>query len=210
MNNARPTRSRLRRWLPRLVLVIWAPALLVVCAFLLVGHWVTLPLPSGDDPKLARAIQQQRDFDEMGQWLAVHVLYARCDCSMRIVDHVLNRTRIPGVKEKIILVESQPHWEAEAKAKGIAVEVIRRDQLLSVYNIPAAPVLVVADPTGAIRYAGGYTTHKQGPDIRDVAVIDGVRQQHPQAPIPLFGCAVAATLSAMLDPLGIKEFSRKL
>src|SRR3569623_1995980 len=85
-----------------------------------------------------------------------------------------------------------------------------RDELKSVNNIPAAPIMVVADPHGIIRYAGGYTARKQGPDISDVAVITAVMQQHPAAPIPLFGCAVSATLSAMLAPLGIKELGYRL
>lgn len=211
MNISSPSlRIGLTKWLPRLALAIWAPALLVVCAFLLVGHWITLPLPAGDDPKLARSIQDQRAYDEMGQWMAVHVLYARCDCSKRIIEHILDRAPVAGVKEKIILVEHQPRWEALAQEKHIPVQVISRDELKSIYNIPAAPIMVVADPHGTIRYAGGYTARKQGPDIRDVAVISDVMQQHPAAPIPLFGCAVSATLSAMLDPLGIKELGKRL
>ncbi len=202
--------SRLRKWLPRLALAVWAPSLLVLCAYLLVGHWITLPLPPVDDPKLAQSIHDELSPDERGQWVAVHVLYSRCDCSKRIVNHILERERITGVKEKIILVEHKPEWEARAQATHIPVQVISRDELKTVYNIPAAPVMIVSDPRGVIRYAGGYTARKQGPDIRDVAVINTVMKQDSAEAIPLFGCAVAKTLSTLLDPLGIKDFSASL
>lgn len=208
--NSKAKKSAFRKWWPSVALAIWAPSLIVICAFLLAGHWITLPLPSGGDPKLAQSIHEHRSIDEMGEWLAVHVLYSRCNCSKRIVNHLLSRERIPGVKEKIILVEHQPEWESHAKKMGIPVEVLTRHELESVYNIPAAPIMVVADPGGSIRYAGGYTTRKQGPDIRDIAVINAAMQEHPAEPIPLFGCAVAKTLSTLLDPIGVKQFSASL
>ncbi|MEE9336701.1 MAG: hypothetical protein V3U87_01360 [Methylococcaceae bacterium] len=195
----------LGRWLPKLAILAWGMALIVVSATLMVDHWVTLPIPSGDDPKLAQAIDDSRELGELGQWIAVHVLYSKCTCSQRIIEHIFSDDRAVNIKEKLIIVDNaRPEWEKLAKAKGFSYQVITSKELHDVYNIPAAPIMVVADPQGKVHYAGGYTARKQGPDIQDIAIIEQLMKENPVKPIPLFGCAVAKGLQKVFDPLGLK------
>jgi hypothetical protein len=195
----------LKDWIPKLAIFLWGIVVVIVGAFLMADHWVTLPVPSGEDIKLARAIDDARNLDERGQWLAVHILYSKCTCSKRVVDHLFSKGRSSGIKEKLIIVDGErPEWLTLAKAKGFSYEVISPKQLHEIYNVSAAPIMVVADPLGTIRYAGGYTTRKQGPDIKDTEIIDQLMTQNPVKPIPLFGCAIAKGLQELTDPFGLK------
>lgn len=201
----RISHERFAGWLPKLALAIWGVVVLVAGSFLMTDHWVTLPIPSGEDPKLAQAIDDSRHFHEQGQWLAVHFLYSKCTCSQRIVDHLFAEDRLIGIKEKLIIVDGErPEWVRLAKARGFSYEVISPEDLRTHYNIQAAPLMVVADPLGKVHYAGGYTARKQGPDIRDAEIITRVMTNHPVKPIPLFGCAIAKGLQKLVDPFGFK------
>jgi hypothetical protein len=74
------------------------------------------------------------------------------------------------------------------------------EQLVERYDLQAAPLLVVADPTDTVRYLGGYTSRKQGADVRDLGVIAATRFGLTVPPLPAFGCAVASELRARLNP----------
>lgn len=205
VNQSQNRQHSFLKTLALLALLIWGVTVIVGGAFLMMGHWVTLPVPTGDDPKLAQAIDDSRNFSERGQWLAVHVLYSKCTCSQRVVDHLFAKNRSSGIKEKLIIVDGdRPEWAEQAKAHGFSYEVISPDELHSIYNIPAAPIMVVADPLGKVLYAGGYTTRKQGPDIKDLDLIQQVMAKNPVKPIPLFGCAIAEELQKLIDPFGFK------
>ena len=82
--------------------------------------------------------------------------------------------------------------------------MIEPPELAARYGLEAAPVFVVADPEGELRYVGGYTTRKQGLDNRDLAIITELRAGHDQRELPLFGCAVSRSLQQLLDPLGLR------
>lgn len=195
----------LREWLPKLAIFIWGVTVVVAGAFLMVDHWVSLPMPSDNDAKMAQAIDDARSFDERGQWLAVHILYSKCACSQRVVDHLFSKSRNSGVKEKLIIVDGdRPEWVALVKANGFSYDVISPKELHTVYNIPAAPIMVVSDPRGKVHYAGGYTARKQGPDIKDLEIIKQVMAANPVKAIPLFGCAIAKGLQELVDPFGFK------
>lgn len=72
---------------------------------------------------------------------------------------------------------------------------------LSRYGIEAAPLLVVLSPGGQIRYAGGYTERKQGPNIDDLRILDDARRPGVLASLPVFGCAVSDRLRRQLARL---------
>jgi hypothetical protein len=65
-------------------------------------------------------------------------------------------------------------------------------------------MFAVMDPSGGLRYLGGYTERKQGLMIEDVTIVERLRSERPVVELPLFGCAVSRSLQAMLDPLGIR------
>ncbi|MEZ4232737.1 MAG: hypothetical protein R3B89_26405 [Polyangiaceae bacterium] len=202
---APPNRGRrvLKRALVYGVFVLWIPVLLVVVASLMVGHWVILPRPPTGDPEVRAAVAKLRKADERG-WMAVHVLYGECPCSRRVLKHVLASERPSDVTEKLVLVGRDAEWERKARAKGLDVDVVEMDQLLSKYHLMAAPMLLVVNPRGDVVYMGGYTARKQGPDIADLQIMRHLMQGERENERPIFGCAVGASLQDALDPLHIK------
>lgn len=137
-------------------------------------------------------------------WLVVHALYADCRCSQRIVEHLLKRRALHDAAEHVLLVGVQPELEKSLNRAGFQTQVITPLELKSRFGAVAAPLLIVAGPDDRLRYVGGYTTHKQGPDIRDLDIIRGLMQDQPRAELPLFGCAVSRSLQRLLDPFSLK------
>ena len=188
-------------------ITVWASVLIFIVATLMVGHWVTLPVPSGDDLVLARAIDESRDTRDLGQWYTVHFLYSKCTCSNDIADHLFNSERPAGLREKLVFIDHHAEWEAAAAAKGFEYEVITQLELKQTYNIDSAPVMVVAGPDSKVYYAGAYTERKQAYEIKDLEIIANIQANNPVETLPLFGCAVAKGLQEILDPLGLKYSS---
>jgi hypothetical protein len=188
----------------RYALWLWLPLAFVVTTTLMVGHWVTLPRPEPGDAQLTAALEGVRDARKERGWLAAHVLYAQCSCSKKLLDHLTSRAHPAGVDEVLLLVGDGPEMAARASAHGYRVVSIKPEELKSRFNLSAAPLLVVADPAGHVRYTGGYTTHKQGPAPQDVAILASVMSTRQVAELPVFGCAVSKQLQALLDPLALK------
>jgi hypothetical protein len=108
------------------------------------------------------------------------------------------------VTERVLLVDGGPTLEDRLLAAGYEVERLHPLELRARYAIESVPLLVVASPTDDVLYIGGYTSQKQGPDIRDTRIIDDAIRGGTTAPLPLFGCAVSRNLQKTLDPLGLK------
>lgn len=197
----------LGRRLARVLFWSWAPLALLIGASLMVGHWYTLPRPRTEDSSVARALASLRRADERNAWLATHVLYSECRCSVRILTHLFARRPMSGVAEKILLVGENGEYVARGRAAGFEVTVVDPNELAERFHIQAVPLLVVQDPANAVRYLGGYTDRKQGPDIRDTSIIRDLVTGGSSRELPLFGCAVSQKLQALLDPLGL-EYSR--
>lgn len=188
----------------QLVFAAWCLVLLVAVGSLMAGHWYTLPRPEPGDPRLARGLNALRGPTEGDHWLAAHVLYAECRCSRRILDHLLQSRRPEWVVEKIVLVGPHPEYERRARAAGFVVEIVGKAELAERFGLVAAPLLAIVNPTGSVVYSGGYTDRKQGPNIRDIELIEQARRTGAASELPLFGCAVSARLQELLDPLRLK------
>jgi len=191
-------------------LAAWVVACVVVGAYLLASHLLTLPTPAAADPVLHRAIAARRHADQRDRWLVLHVVFDDCKCSQRVLAHLLSTSRPGGVAERIVYVTEHP-TEAETRAAtaaipahGFELDVVTPDQLDADYHIEAAPLLVIVDPHDVVRYAGGYTPFKQADDVRDVAVITALLRGEAPESLPAFGCAVGRHLRSTLDPLGIR------
>jgi hypothetical protein len=189
--------------LQRVWLVAWALITFAVTGSLASAHWYGLPRPQSP-AVLSRALAARRRPDERGLWLATHVLYLECRCSRRILDHLLERRRLPEVGESVLMVGSDPALSVQLTHAGYRVESLTPHTLATRYQILAAPVLIVSDPADGIRYLGGYTQQKQGPDLRDQAIIASLRAGGREPELPLLGCAVSRSLQKILDPFGLK------
>ena len=192
----------------RIVFVFWVLVCVVGGAYLLSAHLLTLPTPELTDLGPQRSAVAQRRSSQQGQWLAVHILDQECKCSLRVLDHLLDKPRPRGVVERIVLIASEVSRDriSEIQAHGFDLDIVTPDQLADRYRVQAAPLLVVIDPADAVRYVGGYTPRKQADDVRDVAVLDALRRGEPVEPLPTFGCAVGRSLRGRIDPLGIRTW----
>jgi hypothetical protein len=131
------------------------------------------------------------------------VLFAECRCSQRIAEHLLASTRPPDVSEAVLLVGENAELEASLRSRGFGVTRVGVDDLDTRYHVKAVPILVVLAGDATVRYAGGYTTSKQGPDPRDLEIIAQARTEGTLLKaLPVFGCAVAEKLRSRLDPTG--------
>jgi hypothetical protein len=187
--------------LVRVAFGVWLVAMTGLGALLLSKHAIALPAPAKDDPALASAIEGQ---PEAGTgWSALHVLYAKCRCSQRIVDHLVASKRPANVRERVLLVGDDGSFTARLQGAGFTVVAATPDELRERYHVEAAPLFVVSGPDGKPRYAGGYTREKQGADIRDLAIVDELFADGDPATLPMLGCPVSDELRAVLSPLEI-------
>lgn len=197
-------RRSFARQLGRGLFWAWIPLALVLGSTLLAAHEATLPVPDERDARLLAELADMRHEGDEQRWLAVHVLYAACRCSGDVVRHLARDPRPPGIAERILLVGSTPEIEQRIAASGIEVIRTSPDELAERYAIEAAPLLLVADPEGTMRYRGGYTDRKRSGDLHDTQIIEQLRTAGDATALPLFGCAVSDELRALLDPLGVR------
>ena len=87
-------------------------------------------------------------------------------------------------------------------ARRFDVRRLSADEL-AVLGIEAVPMLVVVDPLGVVRYAGGYTDRKQGPVFRDVEILMMARALMPITGSPVYGCATSERLHSRLALLPV-------
>lgn len=168
------------------LLLAWASAGVIAGAALMRSHWIPQSVPPADQsPSTVPA--------GADGWTAIHILQAECGCSRRVLSRLRERPPEPGVLERILHVREGAN-SRETFPAGYEVEQLTGTDLARKYHIAAAPVLVLLDPTGAVRYCGGYTARKRGPDIRDLELIRATRGGAAPPPLPVYGCAVSAQL----------------
>jgi hypothetical protein len=193
------------RTLARTGVTVWLLGLAAIVAMLMVGHLVALPKPDRTDPELKAALASLRApaSGRPAGWMAVHVLGAECDCSRRIAEHLLDTKRPAGVSEVVLLVGHDDELAGRLRRRMSVVEVTPAE-LGQRFHIEAAPLLLAVDPAGAVRYSGGYTDRKRGPEIEDLRILAQLTGGHEVAAVPVFGCAFGESLKKDLDPLGLK------
>jgi len=197
------TRRVRRQWLARTMFVLWVPCVLVPCAYFLAGHLLTLPEPEHE--ALERALTQAlREQPVETGLVAIHVLYSACGCSQRVLRLLERRPPDTEVEEWVWVVEPELGQLDAVRAAGFRARGISRAELVERFHVEAAPLFIVAEASGALRYVGGYTDRKRGPEIRDLDLMAAVGRGETPAPLPLFGCATSTRLQARIDPLGLK------
>jgi hypothetical protein len=178
----------------RFAVTAWFAAMLTIGATLLAKHVIALPAPARDQ-KLAASLGALRLPEEQGKWLAFHVLYSECRCSQRVVAHLVATTRPAGWAEVVLWTGNQPSDPALGRhyrvKRSTSAELAR-------LGIDAAPLLVVLDPQGGLRYVGGYSDRKQGPILDDLRILDQAQRPEALASLPVFGCAVSDRLRRQL------------
>jgi len=194
---------RRERW-ARGFLAVWAAGASVVMAALMASHWVALPRPAHDDSRLNASLAALPRDEQHARWRMHHVLYAECGCSRRVLEHIAARTRTDDVDEVVLLVGDDSDVERLCRDSSLRLELVSEDQLAQRFGVEAAPLLVITDPSGATRYCGGYTDRKRGLAYQDLATLARLRAGEHAPPLPVYGCGIADSLRAALDPLGLK------
>ncbi|MBK7537283.1 MAG: hypothetical protein IPI49_18335 [Myxococcales bacterium] len=201
------TSAREKRWLRSflqwLPLIVWFIAIAGVMSALAITHWMALPHPDKRDNQLAAGLGELLA-DRPG-WAAVHALYTDCQCSQRVVDHLVNSKRPDALREVVLLVGHDPDLQARLQKKGMQVVSVDAETLFQRFGIEGAPLFMFVDPKHAVRYVGGYTRRKQGPEIEDLAIMREIRGGSEVADLPLFGCAVSERLKELADPMALKR-----
>jgi hypothetical protein len=192
------------------LLTLWAVALVLLGGFLMAPHVVGLPAPDVGNRGLAALLAAHPSPRQ--NWRALHVLYQACGCSARVVQHLLERGARVDVAETVIYVHDADPAAAPALAKvgddlrqaRFGFEALTPAELARRYQVESAPLLLVIDPRGALRYSGGYTHRSGSALIQDGAVIDGLIGGRRVETLPVLGCAMSPRMQRAIDPLGLK------
>jgi hypothetical protein len=190
-------RLRLGAPIARVAIAIWLGAMLLLGAALLAKHVVALPAPE-KNTRLASSLSALRVSKATDTWLAVHVLYSECRCSQRVVAHLLSTNRPNGWEEVVLWVGNgvpDPKLNEHYRVRRVS------NAELAKFGIDAAPLLVVLDPKDELRYVGGYSTRKQGPELEDLRIFAAAQRHDVLAELPVFGCAVSDRLRRELSIL---------
>jgi hypothetical protein len=186
-------------WIGKSMLAAWMVVTLVGLAALSLKHMASLPEPA-DEALLTRAMLQLRR-SSTGNFL-VHVIYAECSCARALFAHLVARRPFPGAEEAILFVGADPRKQESAKRAGFAFTTVSAQELAFRFGLEAAPVLIVFDSAGRLRYAGGYYSHPAAISPLDERIYAQVAAGANVEPLPVFGCAVSSRLQKSLNPLG--------
>jgi hypothetical protein len=132
------------------------------------------------------------------------VIYSECSCARTLFNHLITRGQFAGDEELILFVGADSKKQASAKRSGFEFTSISAAELVSSFGLEAAPVLLIFDSAGRLRYAGGYYDHPATITPLDERIHTQVRAGASVEGLPVFGCAVSARLRKSIDPLQIK------
>jgi hypothetical protein len=191
---------RKRNWISGSLLAGWAIVMLVVIASLSLRHMVSLPVPD-DEALLSSAVLKLRRGS--GNNFLVHVIYSECSCARALFTHLILRRPFPGEEELILFVGSDSSKEVAAKRSGFEYTSVSATELVSRYGLEAAPLLLIFDSGGRLRYVGGYYSHSGTITPLDERIHAQLSAGAEIDPLPVFGCAVSPRLQKALDPLGL-------
>lgn len=203
-----PAPERIRRsWAPGSVLTAlatacWALACTALLGTMAVSH--VAPMPAFAHPATSPTFAA---FARLGagrdRSLLVHVIATDCDCTRRLIAHLMAAHRTRGVDELIVFVGDASRWRAAAAEVGLPIVEIDADRLWLDYGVQAAPVLAVVSARGQVEYLGGYFDHPAARQPLDADIVKAWQRGTVPAPLPVFGCAVGTRLRERLDPLGL-------
>jgi hypothetical protein len=196
--------NQIRKSIGWIIIPLWTGSLCVVVASLMAGHWVSLPHPAQGSMLKSASEGELLTLETESQFFTFHFLYGDCPCSRRVLKQVLSRQPIENANERVVLIGNDSKFEKMAVDRNFDLDVVTPQELKSKYGIESAPLLVVTDGNGLIRYSGGYTSRKQGLDYQDREIISQTIRGEVVAGLPLYGCAVSKSLKAIVDPLNLK------
>jgi hypothetical protein len=185
-------------WIGKSMLAGWIVVTVVGLAALSVKHMASFPAPD-EEALLSRAMLQLRRSSSSN--FLVHVIYAECSCSRALFAHLVARRPFAGAEEAILFVGADRAKQESAKRAGFTFAAVSAQELGFRFGLEAAPVLVVFDTAGRLRYAGGYYAHPAAITPLDERIYAQLAARAKVEPLPVFGCAVSSRLQKSLNPL---------
>jgi hypothetical protein len=186
---------------------LWAAIVLTGGSSLMASHLAALPTPQPIDPHVVAEVRRAGALEnDAMSWTAVHVLAERCGCSNNVMQHLVRRGAVEGVRERILWVSTEGGAPPPASmaTRGFTVEVISPAMLAERLGVIGAPTLIVGGPDGVVKYVGGYSRQKQSPVVVDVDVHARLRRGETVEPLPVLGCAIDKKTARRMDPLGLR------
>lgn len=183
----------------RCLLAVWAASVVLIGGALMSFHQA-FATPSAGVLALA---------DDTGGhgWRAVHFLSGSCQCSQRVMRHLLARQELAGVSEQIVMIDgSLPYLEdsqallARLTAAHFLVKHIAEQNVPLDSGLRGVPLLLVVSPQNQIAYMGGYGAAGD----QDETIFHQLRAGLKPVALPMIGCAVGSRLQRRLDPLHLK------
>jgi len=169
-----------------LIFAVWAACAIVPVAGLMAKHVAPF------------ARSGHAGFPAAARWRVRHVLVAGCECSSVVAHALVARAPWAGVDERVILAGPDAAIESTFRGTGWTVEVVAPDQVRDTYHVPGGPWLLIADPAGHERYAGGYAASRPVHvwEVDDRRLIEAALRGAAVASQPAFGCMASASLGA--------------
>jgi hypothetical protein len=138
-----------------------------------------------------------------------HFLSTHCECSKNIINHLLKRKALQGVREVIHLVDGDESIRGRLVNVGFKVENTYEESALSKFNLQVLPELLILN-NGKTLYQGGYGKDQQHSQAyEDARLIQDLQSGKEAVGYPVFGCANGKLRKQKLDPLGLKYVSEK-
>lgn len=196
---------RPKPWMTTCLFFVWGAILSFVCVFLMADHWA--PFKSPDTTNLEHVLARLHPVEKQERrWKAIHVLYQHCGCSNLVLDSILENGPHPDAEEHIVLVgQADPIVLRLAESRGFSVETLSDRELWDAYRLEIAPLLIVREADGQIRYCGGYTNRKRGSQVKIHDLLSSLVRKGRVQELPVYGCAVSEKMKNAMDPLGFKE-----
>jgi hypothetical protein len=135
-----------------------------------------------------------------GRWQAVYILGADCPCSTRVAAHLAHSTRMVDADEQVAYVGTEPQAEAMLEQSGLKQSGLRQsglrlarysaEQAFDRFGARSAPLLLFIDPSGVIRYSGGFARRNDFRDgFQEARLWTELRETGSVESLPAFGCA---------------------
>lgn len=192
--------KRLPAFLGKALLLVWGGALMAALMCWGAWHYAVLPGPTvGQVAELSPSLETK-------QWRMVHVLAAECGCSGAVGKRLAKRHTQPGVAEEVWLVGPAPELATTLQQAGFKVIVKSSESLAQEANLEGLPWLLIAQPSGAVVYSGGYAPQNPATvaQLEDVNLLHRLQNGESPEAFPAFGCATSRRARQSFDPLGLK------
>ncbi len=109
------------------------------------------------------------------------------------------------MQEHVLLIGKNAALSHRLSKAGFTITDISEENIARHYQLHGVPWLILQQPGGKIRYAGGYSAEpRPEAEYQDLAIWEALKAGIQPQPLPAYGCAVTAQLKRRIDPFGLK------